>query len=61
MARVVLSYQFADGEVIQSIVDGKTSYPDALSQLKHEAVEGFKEAFAYALAIQRVPIDEDEA
>lgn len=54
MAKVILSYVFADGDQVQAIASGDLTYPDALAQLRHEAVEGFKEMLAYTLAVQSV-------
>ena len=57
MARVVVFFKFADGDTVQAIVDGKTSYPDALAQIRSEAVTAFKQAMDHALGLQ-APKDE---
>ena len=43
MARVVVSYVFADGDQVQVAASGKTTYPDALAQLRAEAIKGLTE------------------
>lgn len=65
MARVVVFYKFADGTTVQTIAIGKASYPDALADLRAEAVRAFKESMAYALAEgepagDALPVIEDE-
>ena len=57
MARIVISYVFAGGDQMQVAVTGKTTYPDALSQMKAEAVAAFRDVAAHML--QAVPADED--
>jgi len=64
MARIVVFFKFADGDNIQVIADGKPSYPDALAQLRSEAVTAFKESLAYTLALQAPKVEtpiEDES
>ena len=48
MARVTLSYVFADGDQMQVTVEGKHAYPDALAELRKTAALAFTEAFAQA-------------
>lgn len=48
MARVVISYVFADGEQMQVSVSGRRTYPDALAELRKTAAEAFTEAWAKA-------------
>ncbi len=50
MAKVVVFYKFAEGAILQTIVEGKTSYPDALAQMRAEAIRAFSEAMAAAYA-----------
>ena len=49
MARVVISFVFADGDQLQVAVTGKTTYPDALAQMKAEAVAGFRDIASHML------------
>ena len=44
MARVTVTYVFADGERIHVHVTGKRSYPDAIAELRATAVKGLHEA-----------------
>lgn len=55
MAKVVVFYKFAEGAILQTIVEGKTSYPDALAQMRHEAIRAFSEAMAAAYAETALP------
>ena len=48
MARVVITYCFADGEQVQVSAEGKRTYPDALSELRKTAALAFTEAYAQA-------------
>lgn len=60
MARYRATITLADGSHIDVKASGATTYPDALSQLKHEVVDGLKEAVAYVLAAQAVEAEDDE-
>lgn len=55
MANYTIDVMFADGDRIIVRAAGATTYPDALAQLRAEAVEGFKESAAYLMAIQAAP------
>lgn len=44
MARVIITVQLEGGASVQAVVCGKESYPDALSTIKREAVDGLKQA-----------------
>ena len=55
MASVTISMHFADGDEVTVTTKGADAYPDALDQLRKEAFEGWSDAVAYALAIQREP------
>lgn len=44
MARVILTVQLEGGASVQAVVCGKTTHPDALSIIKREAVDAFKQA-----------------
>ena len=46
MARVTVSYEFADGEMIHVTAEGKRSYPDAMAELRATAVRGMHDALA---------------
>lgn len=46
MARVTVSYEFADGEMVHVTATGKRSYPDAMAELRATAVKGLHEALA---------------
>ena len=46
MARVTISFVFADGEQMQVTAEGKHTYPDALAELRKTAALAFTEAFA---------------
>lgn len=63
MARYEIDFTFADGEQIVVRAVGATNYPDALAQLRAEAVEGLKQSITYILAIESVEtadfLDED--
>lgn len=48
MARVTISYVFADGDQMQVSAEGKRTYPDALAELRKTAALAFTEAFAEA-------------
>jgi len=48
MARVTISFVFADGEQMQVTAEGKHTYPDALAELRKTAALAFTEAFAQA-------------
>lgn len=45
MARVILTVQLEGGASVQAVVAGKTSYPDALSSMKREAVDGIRQVY----------------
>ncbi|MCL2611959.1 MAG: hypothetical protein FWD95_01865 [Nocardioidaceae bacterium] len=49
MARVTITREFPDGDVVQVSVKAATSYPDALSQARVEAEHAFDHAVAKAL------------
>lgn len=57
MARVTVSYTFADGEQIFVTVTGKRSYPDAIAELRAQAVKGLREALAHVMAAQAAPVE----
>lgn len=57
MARVTLSYYFADGEAIHATASGKRSYPDAIAELRAQAVKGLREALADVMAAQAAPVE----
>lgn len=63
MARFEIDFTFADGEQIIIRDSGATNYPDALSQLRAEAVEAFKQCATYILALESIEsvdlLDED--
>ena len=46
MARVTVSYEFADGETIHVTATGKASYPDVMAELRATAVKGVLDALA---------------
>lgn len=46
MARVTVTYEFADGERIHVTATGKRSYPDAIAELRAQAVHGMRDALA---------------
>lgn len=48
MAKVTISYVFADGDQMQVSAEGKHTYPDALCELRKTAALAFTEAFAQA-------------
>ena len=52
MARVTVSYEFADGETIQVSASGKRSYPDAMAELRATAVKGLRDTLAEVFVIQ---------
>lgn len=52
MARVTVSYEFADGEMIHVTAAGKRSYPDAMAELRSTAVKGLRDSLAEVFAIQ---------
>jgi hypothetical protein len=59
MARVTVSYVFADGETIQVSVTGKRSYPDAIDELRSAAVKGLHDALVELKAHQS-PVEAGE-
>lgn len=46
MARVTVTYEFADGERIHVTATGKASYPDVIAELRAQAVHGMRDALA---------------
>lgn len=48
MARVVISYVFADGDQVQVSAEGKHTFPDALAEIRKTAALAFSEAFGVA-------------
>lgn len=60
MARVTVSYVFADGETIQVSVTGKRSYPDAIAELRAAAVKGLHDSLAELKAHQSLPTEAGE-
>lgn len=58
MASVKLVARFADGDLLVCKVKGKTTYPDALAQMRHEAVVALDEAARNFVALQQVEVDE---
>ena len=48
MARVTITYVFADGDQVQVTAEGKHTYPDALAELRKTAALAFTETFAQA-------------
>lgn len=46
MARVTISYTFADGETIYVTASGKRSYPDAMAELRATTVRGLRDSLA---------------
>lgn len=50
MASVTIWYHFADGDHIGATVEGDLTYPDALDQLKAEALNVFRQALADGVA-----------
>ena len=48
MARVTITYVFADGDQVQTTAEGKHTYPDALAELRKTAALAFTEVFAQA-------------
>lgn len=48
MARVTITYVFADGDQVQVTAEGKHTYPDALAELRKTAALAFTEAFGIA-------------
>lgn len=61
MARVTVSYVFADGERVCVSVTGKRSYPDAMDELRATAVKGLHDALAEVFAYQAAPVPAAEA
>lgn len=61
MAEVMISYIFADGEQIHVTASGKRSYPDAIAELRAQAVKGLKDALADVMAAQIVAAPVTEA
>ena len=57
MADVTISYMFADGEAIHITVTGKRSYPDAIAELRAQAVKGLREALAHVMEAQAAPAE----
>lgn len=57
MAKVVVYFRFADGDTIQAIASGETSYPDALAQLRAEAVKAFQESLTFAMVMQTPKVE----
>lgn len=53
MPHIVVSAVFEDGDQLQVRVTGKTTYPDALAQMRAEAITAFREAHA----VTRVPLE----
>lgn len=47
------------GAFIEVKASGATTYPDALSQIKHEVVDGVKECVAYVLAAEAVEAEDE--
>ena len=43
MASCTIRYEFADGGAIAVCVEGRTTYPQALAEIKHTAVETYRE------------------
>lgn len=60
MASAGVRYDFANGESIAVSVTGKTSYPDALSELRHTAAALFVEAMRDAFGVKAVVEDSSE-
>ena len=54
MATITVKSVFPDGETLTIQATGKTTYPDALSELKHTALDAYSEA----LALVRCAADE---
>jgi hypothetical protein len=52
MARVTVSYEFADGERIFITAAGKRSYPDAMAELRATAVKGLHDALREIFDVQ---------
>ena len=48
MARVTISYVFADGDQMQVTAEGKRTYPDAMAEIRRTAALAFSEAFREA-------------
>lgn len=46
MARYTASILFSDGDQLQTVARGTSTYPDELAQLRHEAVQGMRELLA---------------
>lgn len=59
MARVTVSYVFADGETIQVSATGKASYPDVINELRSAAVKGLHDALVELKAYQ-APVEAGE-
>lgn len=57
MARYVASIIFADGDQLQTSASGAASYPDALHQLRVEAVQGLREI----ASLVRIVDEDDDA
>ena len=58
MARVTVSYEFADGELIHVTAEGKRSYPDAMAELRATAVKGLHDALGEMRAFQ-APVESE--
>lgn len=59
MARVHVSYEFADGESIHVTAVGKRSYPDAMAELRATATAGLRDALA-ELKVHQTPTEAGE-
>lgn len=58
MARVTISYEFADGDMIHVTAEGKLSFPDAMAELRATAVRGLKDSMAEMRAAFPEPVAE---
>lgn len=59
MARVTISYTFADGETIYVTASGKRSYPDAMAELRATAVRGLRDSLAELRALFPETVEAD--